>query len=395
MAKKRSSQPPLTLAQQAARYGVSLLVSLVFALLSLAAFYFLPARVTYRIQEEYRFEAPGRLALGLLLPVDGPYQRVSAPQVTWEGAEALQEERQAAPGVLALRLQARAGAAPASVRIAYQVDLYQGARRWAGEPQPADLQPQPGIESDAPEIQALAAQMPGTGRAAALSHYRYAAQALRWPAPGVSRVNVEASARTALETGEGVCEDFSYLMAAVNRAAGVPSRSISGLAFTPFSLPFVRQQAAWGHPGGAHAWVEYYADGEWAMADPSWAGRLLQPVYFGRSDGSHLSYGEVQAEARAYRELSDWAEAQGLQVSAAMSAPLKFVSAGEAPGAGVVPQAAVTRTWDGRWLNLLLGFLLLAAAVRFTDRLLLRRFSGAGSERAGMGRSPTPGTEFP
>lgn len=392
MPKKTPPHPPLTLGQQAARYGLSLLLSLLFALLSLAAFYLLPARVAYRIEERYRFEAPGRLALGLLLPQDGPYQRVSAPQIAWEGVEAPQEESLEAPGLRVLHLQGRAEGA-ASITVAYQVELYQGARRWAGEPQPADLQPQPGVESDAPEIQALAREMPGAGREAAYSHYRYTARTLHWPASGADRVNEQASARAALASGEGVCADFSYLMAALNRAAGIPSRSISGLAFQPFSPPFLRQQATWGHPGGAHAWVEFYTDGEWAMADPSWAGRLLGPVYFGRSDGSHLSYGEAQAEARAYRELTNWVEAQGLQMGAAMSAPLKFVAAGENPGLSVTPEAAVTKTWDGRWLNLLLGFAVMIVVVRLADRRLLRRFAGRAG--AGMGRSPTPQADFP
>ncbi len=78
---------------------------------------------------------------------------------------------------------------------------------------------------------------------------------------GVTRVDTtSAQARAG---GQGVCQDFSHLVLALLRAAGLPARYVSGYLHP-------------GRDGGlnepvraeSHAWVEFWA-GDWVPVDPS------------------------------------------------------------------------------------------------------------------------------
>jgi transglutaminase-like putative cysteine protease len=73
---------------------------------------------------------------------------------------------------------------------------------------------------------------------------------------GVTGVRTPAAA--ALEGGRGVCQDFAHVMLAICRAAAIPARYVSGHLVGE---------------GGAHAWVEVFAEERWVAFDPTHARR--------------------------------------------------------------------------------------------------------------------------
>jgi hypothetical protein len=181
---------------------------------------------------------------------------------------------------------------------------------------------------------------------------------------------VQPSALEALRTGIGGCNEFANLLTAINRAAGVPAYTISGLAFPSIMLPYFNYTATWSHPAGAHAWTAIKTSQGWQIADASWASQGPDLLYYARNDGSHLAYAEQEAEKAAYQEMLAWVNEQGELVSA-MSAPLKFALAAESGGVAVTPLVRVRISQDGRWNNVLLGLavmILLSQIVTHTLR---------------------------
>ena len=67
---------------------------------------------------------------------------------------------------------------------------------------------------------------------------------------------VYASAAQTLATREADCSEFSALFVAMARSLGLPSRMVTGLAYS-------------GNSFGGHAWVEVWA-GKWIELDPTW-----------------------------------------------------------------------------------------------------------------------------
>ncbi|HNT75559.1 MAG TPA: transglutaminase-like domain-containing protein [Anaerolineae bacterium] len=318
---------------------------LLFAALTLAGYFWLPARVRYTITERYRFTAPGEgahVALGVLLPTSGPYQTVGDALVTWEGAHT-----RVTTGTLTL-LQLTGdvqGDAEAIVRFA--VTLPVGRAVWDGPVADFQRAPQPDVESNAKDVMAQATEFaPGDAYAV----YDFVAGYLKWPTG--ARMNVAPSALDALHTRVGGCNEFANLAVALYRANGIPAQTITGLAFLP-ALPFTSKTREWLHPAGAHAWVEVYADGQWRMADPSWASRIpLHRLYWGRNDGQHLAYGEAAQESVVAEQMRDWALTHG-DLLTWMTAPSRFVATASHPETQVVPVVTVQRGWDGRFFNIL------------------------------------------
>ncbi|MEJ2208937.1 MAG: transglutaminase-like domain-containing protein [Anaerolineae bacterium] len=317
----------------------------------LLAFYVLPATVRYRVTERYLLDA-GRAGvpvhLGVIVPKTGPYQSVSRVGIKWDGF-ASQEPRDEVDLVRLDAVTPEDGRLQATLQ--YDVTLWQGPARWMAPVEAADLAPQDEIESDDPLLAGQAAQLAAAPtRQGAYALYQFTAGHLDWPSG--SRVGGDQSALAAYQSGVGVCGEFANLMTALCRAAAIPARSITGLAFPPMP-PFLSSTATWSHPAGSHAWVEVYSGEEWEMADPSRASRLpFDRLWFGRSDGMHLSYGESGAHARLLREVQDWAAA-GSEVVAAMSAPLRFVASAQVGDVSVEPSATVYKGWDGRWMGML------------------------------------------
>jgi transglutaminase-like putative cysteine protease len=87
----------------------------------------------------------------------------------------------------------------------------------------------------------------------------------------------------ALESGSGVCQDFSHIMLAVCRSWGIPARYVSGYLFTDIS------EGDRSDPDATHAWVEVFLPSlRWVGFDPTnnmLAGERHVSVAIGRDYG--------------------------------------------------------------------------------------------------------------
>lgn len=71
----------------------------------------------------------------------------------------------------------------------------------------------------------------------------------------------KTTAAQALESGEGVCQDFAHILIAAARSRGVPARYVSGYLLTEKDEPELHE---------THAWAEIYIDGlGWVGFDPA------------------------------------------------------------------------------------------------------------------------------
>jgi transglutaminase-like putative cysteine protease len=114
-------------------------------------------------------------------------------------------------------------------------------------------------------------------------------------------------AKAALAAKKGDCSEYSSLMVAMLRAAGIPARKVLGLAFVEGRIDQaqprfdIKEGDQWeynsmdpnkAYPG--HAWVQYYVPSYgWITADPTWGQSLyankMDPLqYFNRIDYLHL-----------------------------------------------------------------------------------------------------------
>jgi len=102
----------------------------------------------------------------------------------------------------------------------------------------------------------------------------------------------------------------------------------------------LRSTQDWGHSGGAHGWVEFYADGKWHFADPSWG-------LFNRNRTEHLSLGTFNANIHSdfqqnrHQELED----RGFTHVGGMTAPLRFILFSTDENVRVTPRGDVSFSW--------------------------------------------------
>jgi hypothetical protein len=138
-----------------------------------------------------------------------------------------------------------------------------------------------------------------------------------------------------LEVKKGVCVDYSNLMTALLRAAGIPAKSVSGLVFNRLS-----NSSDWSSPAGSHAWVEFCVDGEWYFDDPTWGNR-----YFMNSDGYHLSYGTQigNINSQEYKNVIHKLEDDGFFIIGAMTAPIKFIAWSDDENTIIVPRVDISK----------------------------------------------------
>ena len=152
-------------------------------------------------------------------------------------------------------------------------------------PFPGDfLQPAPKVESDHPSISSRAAQITAgsTGEAEKVAQiYAFVVAHMDYNDSSPHR---NTGALAALRYGEGVCEDYAALFAALCRAAGIPARVVYGYT-DPTGTGEIFQLA----PGDTlslrgyrHAWVEFYLEDEgWLPADPTFENGSSTFRYFG------------------------------------------------------------------------------------------------------------------
>lgn len=120
-----------------------------------------------------------------------------------------------------------------------------------------DILPSRGTESDDPEIIEKAEEITeglDSEREKAKAIYEYVAKHVDYDVEKYEKdiFNPDDSAIATLESGLGICQDYTFLTTALLRSIGIESRYIEGYA------------------GDRHAWVEAKVDGDWIELDPTW-----------------------------------------------------------------------------------------------------------------------------
>ncbi len=82
-----------------------------------------------------------------------------------------------------------------------------------------------------------------------------------------------ASALNALQTRRGECQSHTYLFTAIARAAGIPTKIVNGLVYSPTYQGFLY-----------HAWPEVYV-GEWRALDPTFGQDMVDATHIKLSEG--------------------------------------------------------------------------------------------------------------
>jgi hypothetical protein len=330
-----------------------ILCGVVLVIITFGSFLLLPAKVHYHVEENYLFsviEDEATIYLGVLIPTNGPYQEVNNIHISWDGL--LERENNQAVEVIKLTGTLAKGSDQEAI-ISYDVILPQGKISWVAPLEDIQLMPQPGIESDHPSLKQAASNLTaGSSREDAYRIYKFTSEHLTYIEG--ARDCVSSSALSAYMTGTGDCREFAKLMIALNRAAGIPAQLIIGIYMPDLVFYGSSQIQSWEHPGESHAWMEFFTDGLWTIADPALGSSYLHRLHFGRDSGHYLSYGEYQQEGKTYSGIQKWAASQG-DIIDEMHAGLKFIASADTEGVSLGVVSSVKKGWDGRWANALLA----------------------------------------
>jgi len=239
--------------------GICILI-IAFVSTIIFVLFFTPQR-TYTITETFRITSKNGsdTYLQVILPVSGGYQEIKNLFV--DGADGYSIEY--FNGWRELTAKVPSTGYEVNVIISYTATLSRNTSPWSGYVREDYTLPQQFIDSDNEAIIALATQLRGTDDfQTARNIHDHVYNLISWP-PSGSRVNIDRLyASEILESPVGVCGDFANLMVALLRAENIPARAISGLVL---QFPMSRVND-WGHQGGSHAWVEFYANGNWHFA---------------------------------------------------------------------------------------------------------------------------------
>jgi hypothetical protein len=322
-------------------------------LIVLGAFFWLPAKVHYHVIEKYIFSGGGEGTLiysGVMLPKSGPYQWVENLETSWEGVQAYVNYGFADVVKFSGEMIDQENL---EATIEYDVKLLQGPVSWSAPVEDFQRQPQVGIESDCDCIQVQASDLcEGTSEKDAYEIYSFTADYLTYSP--VDQDCTSLSALQAYEIGSCVCAGYARLMTALCRASGIPAQMVLGLVYPDpmFNLHITSFPQ---NPEETHAWVEYYSEGSWKLADPTWGAKRLKFMQFNRNDGRHLVYGELEQVLAINRTLDTWALVQADHVLSSERS-LRFVASSTSDQVLFLPNTSVKRIWDGRWLNTLIAW---------------------------------------
>ena len=288
----------------------------------------------FTIEETYKIKAgvSETSSLVVLLPVSYAYQKVANIKV--DGADTYDME-EVTDNLSILRVQISGTGQERVIRISYDITLERGKLEWDYENREKNALPETLIESDDPQVIKIADSLVDDQ-----NEYKTAKNIAHYVSSTIKfdyseKINIER--QTAVKTltdKKGICADYANLMVAMLRATGISARSISGIA-----LADLGKIQDWGHQGGSHAWVEFFVDGKWHFAEPTWG-----DSYFDNSDGYHLSYGDTGIESELYnKELNIFLANESYTIIGSMSAPLKFILASTDKNGTVLPSAKVNK----------------------------------------------------
>ncbi len=136
------------------------------------------------------------------------------------------------------------------------------------------LEATPTIQADDERVRKLAKQIAGEEK-----RPLEAARLIKAWVRGNLRQTYAANATTALDVLDnkaGDCTEHALLFVALARAAGVPAREVSGVAYVDGSRPHF----------GWHAWAEAHDGHQWVSVDPTWGQLYVDATHVKFTDGS-------------------------------------------------------------------------------------------------------------
>lgn len=287
---------------------------------------------TFDIFESYKMTVPsGQTAwLQVDLPISYGYQKIEQLKIEGSDSPAITTH----DDYQTMLCEIEGDGSEQLVSIRYTVTLLGDTDSWQMPEREEYLLPGEFIDSDNPAIQAAVKPLivDGSDDETAKNIHRFVTSTLKIRT-GDSINQKTMSASEVLEARQGVCTDYAHLMTAMLRAAGIPARNVAGNAMKSLRAP-----SDWSHPGDAHAWVEFYANGVWHFADPTWGNGT-----FDNADTWHLSYGTAMSDINAQQAIDfyDGITQQGYFIFGGMTAPLHFTAWCTSDGAVITPCAQI------------------------------------------------------
>ena len=255
-------------------------------ILTVLIFYFLvPGKIKYSVTESYIFASPEKdseVYLGVILPISNSYQTIRSRKINWGGTMSIENFRNA--DVIKFIGEVKEGE-QTEIIIEYEVITKVGGVIWKASVMDFQTKPQNGIQSDHSIIQQVANKI--TENNSFFSTYQiYKFTIDHLVRPRNTDPNMGYSALEAYLNRSGACLESARLMVALCRAKSIPSQIIVGNIYPEFG-----QNGQYNELDFGHAWVDFYANGFWSMADPGMGNRFYPQLYFSRNDGNHVSYG--------------------------------------------------------------------------------------------------------
>ena len=335
------------------RLGLRLVLCFgVIVFVVVGSFFLLPTSIYYHVSEKYYFagDDEGSLVfLAVMLPKSGPYQSVKNLEILWSGSVQI-EEYDGLVDVVRLSGEKRANTEQFA-EIEYDVRLPRRKIAWVAPVYDFQLLPQAGIESDSPCIREQIDMME-TGNLGhdAYEIYRFTVEHLTYSRQEIGCTCT--SAEVAFEAGKSVCAGYARVMTALCRASDIPAQMVLGVVY-PDSM-FKQSETSFPEdPNESHAWVEYYSEGSWKMADPTWGEKNFKFMQFDRNDGRHLAYGEVEDVFAYYSDMRNWAT-EGGQILLGEQISFRYIATSTSSKISLLPTVSVQQSWDGRWFNTLI-----------------------------------------
>lgn len=136
------------------------------------------------------------------------------------------------------------------------------------------LEAGPYIQSDSDEIINLSREIVGGEK----NSWEAARQINAWVYENINKRFTPdlSNALQTLHSRQGDCGEHAALAIALMRAAGIPTRPVTGMVYYPPGNGF-----------GYHAWIEVFV-GDWVMMDPSWGEDLINPSHIALTTGDLL-----------------------------------------------------------------------------------------------------------
>jgi hypothetical protein len=150
----------------------------------------------------------------------------------------------------------------------------------------------------------------------------------------------------ASQTSLADSRERANVLAALNRAAQIPTRVVTGWVL-PDSVPLFQRQIA--NDTGLQSWNEVFLQDVWQFEDASCCRRFPRQRLVGWSDGRHLVLEQGDDLEAIYQSLAEEAGQESWQPDPSSSPAFALWSVDGAETLEVVPVMTVKKIWDGRW----------------------------------------------